>query len=283
MQVRNPAVAGAFYPYDPERLRSIIRQFLEKADVRKNNVIGLLSPHAGYTYCGKTAAAVYKTIANKFETAVILGSNHTGIGGVATCLGSWKTPLGLVETDQELFNDLIKDSIITNDPRPHSREHSIEVQLPWLQYLFENFKIVPIVINPAYFDVKSSSEIGNKIAEVAKKLGKKILVIASSDLTHYGTIYGHVPFKGEPREVIRKIKEMDMRVIELIERLKPEDVIEICEKNNLTVCGYGAIASMLFAAKKLGAKKGEVIDYSTSFEVSRSLDAIVGYAGVAIY
>lgn len=283
MQVRDPAVAGAFYPYDPEKLANIIRKFIDMADVKKSEVIGLLSPHAGYTYCGKTAAAVYKTISNKFETVVILGSNHTGLGGVATCLGSWRTPLGLVETDQDFFNELLKNSIITNDPNPHFKEHSIEVQLPWLQYLFEDFKIVPITINPAYFDVSTSSEIGNKIAEVAKGLGRKVLIIASSDLTHYGTIYGHVPFRGEPKEVIRKIRETDMQVIEAVEKLKPEEVIETCKKGRLTVCGYGAIASMIFAAKALGAKKGELIDYSTSFDISKSLDAVVGYAGVAIY
>jgi AmmeMemoRadiSam system protein B len=284
MHIRDPAVAGGFYPSDPEELRNTIRYFLEKADVKKREVKGILAPHAGYTYCGKTFASVYKTIGSRFETAIILGSNHTGVGaGVATCLGSWKTPLGLVKTDEVFFNELIRDSIVMDDPRPHSREHSIEVQLPWLQYIFENFRIVPIVIKSAHYDIKSSEEIGNKIADVVNKLERRVLLIASSDLTHYGHIYGHVPYTGNAEEVVKKIREDDMSVINNVEKLKPENVIKTCEKERLTVCGYGPIASMLFAAKKLGAKKGELIDYSTSYDVSKSLDAVVGYAGIAIY
>jgi AmmeMemoRadiSam system protein B len=284
MHVRDPAVAGGFYPNDPDELRNTIRYFIERVDVRKREAIGLLAPHAGYTYCGKTFASVYKTVGNKFDTAIILGSNHSGIGaGVATCLGSWRTPLGMVKTDEVFFNEIVRDSIIKDDIRPHSREHSIEVQLPWLQYMFDYFKIVPILIKSSHYDVKTSEEIGNKIANVVKNLKRRVIIIASSDLTHYGTIYGHVPFRGEAKDVINKIKEDDMNVINNIEKLKPEKVIEICEKERLTVCGYGPIASMLFAAKKLEARKGELIDYSTSYDVSKNLDAVVGYAGVVIY
>jgi len=284
MQIRNPVVAGAFYPYDSEELKNIIKGFLEKAETEKKEVIGIVAPHAGYVYCGKTAAFVYKTISNKFETAVILGPNHTGIGvGVATCLGSWKTPLGLVETDEEFFNELIKDSVIMEDPKSHLREHSIEVQLPWLQYRFQGFKIVPISINPAYFDVKTCREIGNKIADIVNKLKRKVLVIASSDFTHYGSMYGYLPFSGDSEQVIKKIKEIDMNIINFIKKLKPEDMIKTCDGKRLTICGYGPIASMLFAAKKLNAKKGELVNYSTSFDVSRNLGAVVGYAGIAIY
>ena len=227
---------------------------------------------------------MYKTVGNKFDTVVILGSNHSGIGNcVATCLGSWRTPLGLVETDEVFFNELTADSIIKNDPKPHTREHSIEVQLPWLQYIFNYFKIVPILIKSSHYNVKSSEEVGNKIAEVVKSLKRRALIVASSDLTHYGTIYGHVPYRGEPQDVLNKIREDDMSVIRNIEKLKPEKVIETCERERLTVCGYGPIASMLFAAKKMEASRGELIDYTTSYEVSKNLDAIVGYAGVAIY
>jgi AmmeMemoRadiSam system protein B len=202
---------------------------------------------------------------------------------VATCLGSWKTPLGIVEADEVFFNELIRDSVITDDPRPHAREHSIEVQLPWLQYMFKGFKIVPILINPRHYDVKTSEQIGNKIAEVTNKLKKKVIIIASSDLTHYGTIYRHVPYRGSPEEIIRRIREDDVNVINKIERLNPDGVIDVCKNERLTVCGYGPIASMLVAAKKLGATKGELMDYSTSYDVSKKLDAVVGYAGIVIY
>jgi len=194
--VRNPVVAGAFYPSDVKELKKMIKGFLDKADVKGKNVIGIVSPHAGYIYCGKIMADIYKSISNKFETAVILGPNHSGYGvGVATSLIDWKTPLGNIKADEEFIKELVKDSMIMEDPRPHMREHSIEVQLPWLQYLFKNFKFVPISINPIYFDLKTCKEIGEKIADVTKKLKRKVLIIASSDFTHYGSMYGYTPFK----------------------------------------------------------------------------------------
>jgi len=284
MQIRNPVVAGTFYPYDPEELKRVIENFMEKVDVKRKTVLGVVSPHAGYIYCGKTAALIYKMISTGFDTVVLIGPNHSGLGvGVATSFGSWKTPLGSVKSDDEFVNEIIKDSLILEDFKSHSREHSIEVQLPWLQYRFQDFKIVPITINPIYFDVKTCQEIGIKIADVAKKLYRKVLVVASSDFTHYGSMYGYQPFKGIPPQIIKKIKEMDMEVINQIEKLNPEEMIRICDEKRLTICGYGGIAAMLFAAKALGATKGELIDYSTSFDVSKNTDAIVGYAGMAIY
>ena len=279
--MREPVVAGTFYPYDSEELRKAIKSFLDNSKSQNKKVLGIVVPHAGYDYCGKTAASVYKTISNDFDTTVVIGPNHSGIGsGIATSLISWKTPLGSLKTDEEFVNELISDSIITDDNEAHSREHSIEVQLPWLQYLFKDFKLVPISLSPAYFDIDSCKEIGNKIADTAKKLGRKILIVASSDFTHYGYSYGYIPFRDN---VLENIKKLDMNIIDLIEKLDVENVVKTSYEKGLTICGYGAIASMLFATKKLGAKKGELVDYSTSFDVSRSLDAVVGYAGISIY
>lgn len=284
MQIRNPVVAGSFYPFGSDELRKTIKNFFDKAKVEKRKVLGIVSPHAGYVYCGKTAASVYKTISNDFDTAVILGPNHMGMGvGVATSSGIWKTPFGSVKIDEEFTKQLTKGSIVMEDFKAHLREHSIEVQLPWLQYRFNGFKIVPISINPIYFDVKTCKEIGEKIAEVAKSLKRKILIVASSDFTHYGSMYGYKPFSGSPNEVLRKIKEIDMEIVGYIEKIMPQRVIEACDEKRLTVCGYGGIASMLYAAKSLGAKEGKLIDYSTSFDVSRNIDAVVGYCGIVIY
>jgi AmmeMemoRadiSam system protein B len=279
--MREPVVAGAFYPYDSEELKKTLKGFLG-ADIEKSKVLGIVAPHAGYAYCGKTAAAVYKTVSNDFETAVVLGPNHSGIGsGIATNSDSWKTPLGVAKPDEEFVKELVRNSIISEDDEAHSREHSIEVQLPWLQYLFKNFRIVPISIGPSYFDIDSCREIGSKIADVAKKLKRKILIVASSDFTHYGYSYGYLPFRRG--NAIEKIKELDMKIIDLIEKLDAEKLVKTSYEKGLTICGYGAIASMLFATKKMGAKKGELINYSTSFDVSKNLDAVVGYAGIAIY
>ena len=282
MKVREPAVAGGFYPYNPKALKKTIKNFIDKTKTEKENVIGIVSPHAGYTFCGKTAASVYKSIGSKFDTVIILGPNHSGFGdSIATSSASWRTPLGLVNPDEYIVKEITKDLMITDDERAHVREHSIEVQLPWLQYLFKDFRIVPISINPTFFDLESCQEIGNKIAEAARKFKRKVLIVASSDFTHYGRPYGYVPFGG--RDTLEKIKEQDMEIIELIKKLDPKSLIKTSYENHLTICGYGAIASMLFAAKRLGAIKGKLIDYSTSFDVSKSMEAIVGYAGVAIY
>jgi len=284
MQVRDPAVAGSFYPGDPEELRQTIKNFLEILEPKRRKCLGAVVPHAGYEFCGQTAASVYNNISTGFDTAIILGPNHSGAGvGVATSLETWKTPLGNLEIDEEFVKYLTKDSVILEDPKSHWREHSIEVQLPWLQYRFKEFKIVPITINPIYFDVKTCREIGEKIAEITKDLRRKVLIIASSDFTHYGPMYGYEPFDGSSNEIIKKIREMDSEVIRLITSLKPAEVIETCDEKRLTICGYGGIAAMLFAAKILGAKQGELIDYSTSFDISKNTDAIVGYAGILIY
>jgi hypothetical protein len=283
MQVRDPAVAGSFYPENPEELRQTIKNFLESLEPKRRKCLGTVVPHAGYEFCGKTAASVYNNISTGFDTAIILGPNHSGLGvGVATSSETWKTPLGNIEIDKEFVKYLTKDSVIMEDPKSHWREHSIEVQLPWLQYRFKEFKIVPITINPIYFDVKTCREIGEKIAEIAKGLRRKVLIIASSDFTHYGSMYGYEPFEGS-EDVLKKIKGMDLEVINLITSLKPSEVIKTCDEKRLTICGYGGIAAMLFAAKILGAKQGELIDYSTSFDVSKNTDAIVGYAGIVIY
>jgi hypothetical protein len=282
MSTRNPAVAGQFYPDDAQELRELIKKFLEKTKPERRNTIGVVAPHAGYVYCGKTAAAVYNSVAHGFDNVVLLGPSHSGSGEVATSLEAWKTPLGLVKPDEDFVKEISKGSIILEEPKSHWSEHSIEVQLPWLQYRFEDFKIVPISINPVYFDVDTCKEIGTKIAETATYLRRKVLIVASSDFTHYGSMYDYQPFKGDDKKVVERIREIDKEVIDHILNLKPVDVIKTCEEKRLTICGYGAIAAMLFAVRDLGAKKAELIDYSTSFEVSRNKDAIVGYAGINI-
>lgn len=283
MQIREPVVAGSFYLFGSTELKKEIEKFLPIKSEKKD-VISIVAPHAGYIYCGKTAAKVYSLIGNKFETVIVLGPNHSGLGnGIATSLGMWKTPFGSVTIDEEFVKELTKNSIIVDDFRAHLREHSIEVQLPWLQYLFKNFKFVPICINPIYFDIKSCKEIGEKIAEVTKKLKRKVLIVASSDFTHYGSAYGYEPFRGTHSQVLKKIKNTDLEIAGYVAKLMPEKLIETCDEKRLTVCGYGAIAAAVWASKSLGAKSGKVIDYSTSFDVSHDLSAIVGYCGIAIF
>lgn len=284
MQIRNPAVAGAFYPLGASELRAQIDKFISKVKGTEQKVIAAVAPHAGYDYCGRTAAAVYKSIAGGFDTAVILGPNHFGSGtGIATDSGLWRTPLGNAAIDEEFVTELQRNSMIVENGLAHRREHSIEVQLPWLQHRFKDFKFVPICINPTYFEIDSMRAVGNKIAETAKSLNRKILIVASSDFTHHGPSYGYAPFKGTMAQVLKKIKETDMEVAGYATRLMPERLLEVCADRRLTICGAGAIAAAIWAAQKLGAKEGKVVDYSTSFDVSRDTSTVVGYCGIVLY
>jgi hypothetical protein len=281
--IRRPAVAGSFYPSNPEELRRVIKNFLEKTKSDESKCLGIVSPHAGYSFCGRTAGSVYGAISKSFDSVVILGPNHAGSGvGVATSLQDWETPLGVLKVDEEFVKEIVKDSVILEDPKSHWREHSIEVQLPWLQYRFKSIKIIPISINPIYYDNETCKEIGEKIAEVASKLEREILIVASSDFTHYGAAYGYEPFRGAESKILSDIKKMDSEVIDHIVNLRPKKVIEICEEKRLTICGYGGIAAMLYASTALGAKRGELTDYSTSFDVSKDMNAVVGYAGIVV-
>ncbi len=283
MNIRSPAVAGQFYPFGSYELERMLEDCY-RVKAEEMDVVGAVCPHAGYQFSGKTAGYVYKTIKKNFDTVVILGPNHMGIGeGVTTSLGIWKTPLGSVKIDDEFAQKLADDSIISVDPRAHLREHSIEVQLPFLQHRFKDFNFVPISINPIYYQKESCKPIGEKIAEVSKKLKRKIIVIASSDFTHYGKVYNYTPYRGPTSQILKRIKETDMEVIRYIEKMMPERILEICNDKRLSVCGYGGISAMLWTAKKLGAKKGRLLNYSSSFESSRDINAVVAYAGIVIF
>jgi len=277
MKIREPRVAGSFYPLDSNELRKTVENFFD-VNVNERDVRGIVCRHACYIYCGLTAASVFKAIKDDFQTVVVLGPNHSGVGiGVATSSGSWRTPFGLVETDEEFVKELTKKSIIIDDYKSHVFEHSIEVQLPWLQHKLKNFKFVPICINPIYFDNKTCKQIGEKVKETIEKLKRKTLIVASSDFTHHGSLYGYKPFEGGISQILKGIKKIDMEAIDYITKSMPERLIEF--SNGKSICGYGAIASMLYALNG----KGELIDYSTSFEVSRDISAVVAYAGITIY
>ncbi len=278
MYIRRPAVAGSFYPEGKE-LEEMIRIFLKEAGDEKFEPLGIVAPHAGYIFCGKTFAKVYGALEGDYETVVILAPNHSGKGGITTCSGIWQTPLGNLRTDNEFIKEL-ENHDIQDFPEAHLWEHSIEVQLPWLIYTLKTPRIVPISINPVYFDVKEMKKLGKAVYEVNAKLERKLLVVASSDFTHYGYAYGFVPFKGPVSEILKKMKELDMKLVKAIEDLAVERIIEIGSEG--TACGYGAIAAMVQYAKLSGAKEAKLLDYRTSFEVSKSTDAIVAYAGIVV-
>ena len=291
-KIRKPAVAGQFYDAGKNQLEQTIKScFLDSRgpkslpdiEKRKKDVKGIIVPHAGYIYSGAIAAHSYQNITiNGFaDTFIIIGPNHTGIGsGVAlTKEGEWETPLGSVPINQKLANCLLRD-IIDNDENANKYEHSIEVQLPFLQYCAKGkkFDFVPICMTMQ--DYETSKEIGEILADEIKKNEKKIAIIASSDFSHVGFNYSSMPPSG--MNVDEYAKKQDMLAIEKILDLEPGLLIDTVHQKNITMCGYGPIAAMLTAAKKLGAKKAELLKYGTSYEVHPG-SSCVGYGAITVY
>jgi AmmeMemoRadiSam system protein B len=234
------------------------------------NMIGLVSPHAGYMYSGPVAAHAYYNLAmdGRPEVVIILGPNHTGLGSGLSIIneGVWRTPLGDVEVDVEIANSIQQEvKIMDVDNKAHVQEHSIEVQLPFLQYLYnEAFKIVPICF--LMQDLETCREIGEAIGNVL--LGKNALIIASTDMTHY-----------EPQE---KAEKKDLKAIKNILELSEKQLFCSIEENNITMCGYGPSAAVIVASKMLGARNAQLLCYKTSGDMIREYSSVVGYASISI-
>jgi len=248
------------------------------------NLIGVVVPHAGYIFSGRIAAYSFHKIAEEgfADVFIILGPNHTGVGSGVSVYpsGKWRTPLGEIPIDTILVKK-IAGGIIDIDENAHRYEHSIEVQLPFLQYISNDreFSIIPICM--AMQDIDTAREVGEKIAEVIKEDPRRIIIIASSDLSHEGFMYGRIPPNGV--NVDEYVRERDQLAIKEIKDLNPDGLINTVYKNGLTMCGYGPVASLLYAAKKLGVTKAELLKYGTSYEVSSDDNACVGYSAFAIY
>lgn len=267
-KIREPVVSGYFYPSGKAHLLRMLESFIN-IKANKEKVIGAILPHAGYIYSGKTAGLTYSKIEIP-ETVIILGPNHTGYGEPYSVADhdKWLTPLGEVEIDKEFVEKLVKNSrYLQKDEIAHIREHSIEVQIPFLQFLKKDFKIVPVVLM-GYVDNPAWYEIGETIAEVIKESKKDCLILASSDMTHY-----------EPHNVA---EEKDNYVIEAICQLDEDEVIKRIEEKDVSMCGYAPVIVLIVASKILGAKKGELVYYTTSAETSRDYSQVVGYAGILI-
>ena len=275
MKIRKPAVSGMFYAGTARELEEQI-EWCYKHEVGpgaipqvnskgRREIVAIVVPHAGYYYSGPVAAHAYKELADDgiFDTAVILGPNHTGYGyPVSLWAGaSWSTPLGEVEIDKKLAQKLLGE-MIKADEAAHIQEHSIEVQLPWLQYLYKKVKIVPITMLAQ--DIETARMVGKAISQA----GDNLIIIASTDFTHY-----------EPYSIA---KERDEAVIEAIIDLNEEELYERCESLNCTMCGYGPVASAIVAAKEMKAKKASLLKYATSGDTSGDFSRVVGYGSIVI-
>jgi len=278
VKVRRPCQAGAFYEGTAESLkRQISGCFLDKLgpgklpEVPKNGprrVIGLICPHAGYMFSGAVAAHAYYRLAadGKPDVVAILGPNHTGYGSGLAIVneGFWRTPLGDVEVDGEVANQIVRESrIVDVDDSAHSFEHSIEVQLPFLQYLYgSEFKIVPICF--LMQDLSSAREVGQAAAKVLAE--KNAAIIASSDMTHY-----------EPQE---SAKRKDSEALEAVEAMDEGRFYSTVETRRISTCGYGPIVALVTAAKILGAREAKLLCYKTSGDMIGDYSSVVGYAAV---
>ncbi|MGB9003378.1 MAG: AmmeMemoRadiSam system protein B [Nitrosotalea sp.] len=275
MQIRTPAVAGMFYPKTQQELRSTIKDcFLHSFGPGKlpplqddKNIIGVICPHAGYMYSGPIAACSYYAMSSlKPDLVIIIGPNHWGIGcDIATMKdGLWRTPLGDVEVDTDAaleINKIAKN--VELDFFSHTRDHSLEVQIPMLQEIYSHkFKILPIILIDQSYN--AATELGMSVSKIAKN--KKTVIIGSSDFTHY-----------EENEFAH---EQDKSLIEPILEMDVNEFYNILQKNQISTCGYGAIASTMIACKKMGATRGTLAKYATSGDITGERNSVVGYASI---
>ena len=279
MYEREPAVSGQFYEHSAVSLRKEIENcFLKKGfgpeklpriEKGQRKIVGLIVPHAGFIYSGPIAANSFFQLAADGEPKdfVIIGPNHTGIGTAVSIMdeGIWKTPLGKAKIDSQLAGKIIeKSEIARKDMGAHLYEHSVEVQLSFLQFIYKDFNFVPICMLDQSYD--ACLDLGNAIAKSVAN--ENAVVIASSDFTHFETNeFAH---------------EQDGKALDAIKKMDAKKFIEVIEYENISACGYGPIAAMLVAAKKLKAKSCEVLKYATSGDVSGDGSRVVGYAAAKV-
>jgi len=275
MIIRPPAVAGMFYNLNSEMLRKQIKSCFDHKlgpkKIKEGKFIAAVVPHAGYPYSGPVAAWSYSRIPKC--NYIILGPNHRVFSSRFGVMkeGVWKTPLGSANIDDKVASKLIDSSpLLEYDILAHESEHSIEVQLPFLQYRFnEDFKFVPIsVVNeyPSFDFLEECRVVGKTIVSIIKKEKKKWVIIASSDFSHY------IPYEDA--------YSTDNYIIDVILKLSEKDFFLRLQEKNASVCGFGPIAIAIIAAKELGAKKGELLKYATSGDVTGDKGAVVGYSSI---
>ena len=274
--IRQPAVAGMFYHLNTDLLEKQIKFcFNYKLGPKKSKeekILAAIVPHAGYEYSGPIAAWSYSRIPK--SNYIILGPNHRIFGSKFGVMkeGIWKTPLGSVKIDDKVATKLIEECpLLEYDILSHESEHSIEVQLPFLQYRFkDDFKFIPITISnefPSLDFLDECKVIGKAIANIMKK-EKNWIIIASSDFSHYvPNDYAHY---------------VDNYIIDAILRLDEKDFFSRLQEKEASVCGFGPIAISMFASKELGAKKGKLLKYATSGDVTGDKSSVVGYASIII-
>lgn len=266
--IRKPAVAGQFYPSNPKILRDEIAKYIDEK-IPKKVVKGIVAPHAGYIYSGKVAGEVYSQIEIP-DRLIILSPNHTGLGVPFSIMnqGEWQLPFGNAKIDENLANKLMNEcDLLEVDLMAHAREHALEVQLPFIQYLKNDFTFVPITLS--HVSLKDCQELGQAIAKIIQKEKDSILIVASSDMNHY-----------QDRETT--IKKDEWAIREILKR-DPTALYNVVHQKDISMCGIIPATVMLTATNQLGATQAKLIDHKTSGDVSGDYEHVVGYAGVIIY
>jgi len=265
--VRHAAVAGRFYPRDPDVLLAEVNSYLSRGE-EDATAIGCVAPHAGYIYSGHVAGAVYAKV-DLPQHYIVLCPNHTGMGQPLAIMskGTWQTPMGPARIDSDLAEALKQQfSLLIEDREAHRSEHAVEVQLPFLQARRPDFTFVPIALGTGKFEILEA--LGEAMAEVLKTQPEPILMIASSDMNHYES------------EFVTRVK--DHKAIERILALDPRELFDVVMKENISMCGFGPTVAMLTAARRLGATNAELVRYATSGDVSGDREMVVGYAGIVV-
>ena len=265
--LRLPAVAGRFYPSDPKELTSVIRNYAQ-ADAPRQAICAkaCLVPHAGYMYSGHVAGAVFARIELP-KKIIALGVRHYPRGEPAAILssGAWRTPLGDAPIDENLAGALRRECpLLREDSVAHSTEHSLEVQVPFLQALAQGFSFVPVALGTIEF--ASLVSVGDGIARVVENSKEDVLLLTTSDLNHY--------------EDDATTRTKDRKAIDRLLALDARGLYDTCRNEEISMCGLGPGVAMLTALHALGAKKAELVKYATSADVSGDRSQVVGYAGM---
>jgi len=269
--LRHPAVAGRFYPRDPEDLRSEAMGYLSQVKPAREapvRAIGCIAPHAGYMYSGHVAGAVFARMEIP-ECCIVMCPNHTGMGSALAMMseGAWETPLGDVPVDTKLAAALKQRfPALHDDPAAHRAEHAAEVELPFLQLRQPALRFVPITLGTGQFE--PLEQLGHALADVIAGQKDPVLIVASSDMNHYES------------DAVTRVK--DQRAIERILTLDARGLYDVVTQQDISMCGFGPAVAMLTAARQLGAKSAELVKYATSGDVSGDREMVVGYAGVVV-
>lgn len=265
---REPTVAGYFYSENKEILKSDLRELIKERK-EKLKVKGIVVPHAGYMYSGWVAGQTYGVIYPP-EVALIIGPNHTGLGREASLFTgeAFITPLGEARVCKTLASKLLEEvPFLEEDPLAHLHEHSLEVQVPFLQYLNPKIEIVPLCLGR--LSLEEIVTLGKGIAKGIKEENRYIVIVASSDFSHY-----------VPQEVA---KRKDFLAIEQILNFSEGGLLHVVQKEKISMCGVIPVAVTIYACKELGAKKAELIVYGTSGDVLKDYSSVVGYGGIIFY